>query len=527
MQSTKGDFIIITSSSAPSLRQTQPKKKKKKKKKRREALGASLSRAIATRRMSFLRRNRPLLAVTLLAGAVALFVSFSLRPDTVSTRDLVSRTNELLLRVMRQDGEGPSVSPEAWEDDELGREEKWMAALRAVLGDTLAELGVPAFPKDERERVREMINPCWRFEGQEAESSMHCLPAFYVLGHWLTGGADLGMRLKRHEAVAIAQQPHFWNTHSKHLEEYFPMWDVCDGRPPSTSCASKIAGDCSPGYFATSFSESLRFHRAYEDVSYECWKSCMDKESDAYDVEPLVPTSKEEDDKRRLSASASPRRRCIDGVDGDEEASPGCIARARAVDPTEENGGDFLSLPHLIRAAYGTASPKFILILREPGARLHDAFWYEGWGHYRGHYGADEDGFEAFAKEMMQHFRDCVALTSSARSCANRFESYGPRFQLVFFHADQLIKNLYSVFLETWMEVFPRESFLVLRSEDIWLGSESSRKIEIAKVLGTCAPQIMPRRRRTLDPAGLSLINKHAHRIGVSDADTEHSQLCF
>jgi len=37
----------------------------------------------------------------------------------------------------------------------------------------------------------------------------------------------------------------------------------------------------------------------------------------------------------------------------------------------------------------------------------------------------------------------------------------------------------------------------------------------------------MPRRRRTLDPAGSSSINKHTHRIGVPDADTEHSQLFF
>ena len=89
----------------------------------------------------------------------------------------------------------------------------------------------------------------------------------------------------------------------------------------------------------------------------------------------------------------------------------------------------------------------------------------------------------------------------------------------MFFHADQLIKNLYGVFLEvrerantrrhslarslahsltrslthsltyalthsqTWLSVFPRECFLVLRAEDIWLGTDERRAAEIGRVL--------------------------------------------
>jgi hypothetical protein len=34
-----------------------------------------------------------------------------------------------------------------------------------------------------------------------------------------------------------------------------------------------------------------------------------------------------------------------------------------------------LSLPLLVRAAYGPTPPKLVVMLREPGARLHSAFW--------------------------------------------------------------------------------------------------------------------------------------------------------
>ena len=55
-----------------------------------------------------------------------------------------------------------------------------------------------------------------------------------------------------------------------------------------------------------------------------------------------------------------------------------------------------------------------------------------------------------------------------AKGCARRFETYHPKFEAVFFHADQLIKNMYSVWLERWLQVFSKEQFLFLRSEDVF-----------------------------------------------------------
>ena len=383
-----------------------------------------------------MRRKHHLLVCVVVAGALAAAITNA--PAAYILRD----TNELLLRAMRAgDGAGGAPGgapggdggeadgggrqeggggreeggwdPGAWPEAPLSGDEPWAGPLREMLGaTTLAELGVPEFPADDRERLPG-TNPCWRLRRSYPRDPARCMPAFYVLGHWQTGGSDLGARLRSHEGVSVVKAPHFWNTHVQQpLEHYFPLWDDLRN--------GTIAGDTSPGYLATSFSESERFHRAYQEIAVSCWRDCH-RVSQAYDVAPFVSWSMEEDDKRRRSATASPRRRCIDGVEGDEE-SPGCIAKARRADPTEDNGGAFLSLPHLMRAAYGASPPKFVIILREPGARLHDSFWYDGYAHYRSKYGADEAGFERYALEMVRHFRDCVALTGSARKCANRFE---------------------------------------------------------------------------------------------------------
>jgi len=84
---------------------------------------------------------------------------------------------------------------------------------------------------------------------------------------------------------------------------------------------------------------------------------------------------------------------------------------------------------------------KIIAVLREPGARLHAAFWnYE---HYQNKFGASEDGFAAFAVEFMDRFNECAA-EHNWDGCAHRFEAYGPKYEAVFYHADQLIKSLYA-----------------------------------------------------------------------------------
>lgn len=339
--------------------------------------------------------------------------------------------------------------------------ERLRASLRRIKG---VEEDVDFIESLERD-ANSKSNPCWTAR----DGATRCLPAAYVVGAWQSGGEELGERLQMAlgKENVVARAPHFWNEHTETLERYASTWD-----------RDAFGVDASPGTLATSWSESMRFHRAHAARVEKCWKACQEL-SNAYEGEDEPTPSEEEDARRRGSARASPRRRCVDGTTDDPKS--GCLGAANALDPFEENGGHGLGLPHLMRAAYGDTPPKFILIAREPGARLHAAFnHYE---HYKSRYGDDEDGFAAYAEEMMTMFAKCVDDGHPLRGCANRFETYSPEFEAVFYHADALIKSMYDVFLEQWFDVFPRELFLILRAEDVWSADVPTRVAAAKRVL--------------------------------------------
>lgn len=172
-------------------------------------------------------------------------------------------------------------------------------------------------------------------------------------------------------------------------------------------------------------------------------------------------------------------------IDGHDTYKPaenrGCANQAVDRDPPREHPkGHSLSVPQLIRGVYGDREVKIIAVLREPGARLHAAFWnYE---HYRNQFGASEDSFDVFAQEFMDRYKECAA-EHTWEGCAHRFEAYGAKYEAVFYHADQLIKSLYATFLEGWLQMFGRENVLALRAEDVFSDSESTRKAALAKAV--------------------------------------------
>jgi N-acetylgalactosamine 4-sulfate 6-O-sulfotransferase len=333
------------------------------------------------------------------------------------------------------------------------------AKLTQVQKDTLEKLvGVEFFdglvPPDYVPQA-EYKSPCW----SAGDRTLQCMPFFYVLGHWQSGGQDLIGRLVKHPNVIGTRHFHFWNE-PRPPREYSQGYGFATETIRKSEEVAKdlIFGDDSPGTFANSWSESTRLHLSFAEDVQQCWTKCQEKSNE-------TPEGK----------TQTERRRCIDGDLEDQNAEPiGCGRQAMKNDPPSELGGHGMSVPHLMRYAYdirdsngeNTASRlKFILVLREPAERLHDAFWH--YDHYQKYFGASEDGFDKFATEMMGHFKLCES-EHSTKGCARRFETYHPKFEAVFFHADQLIKNMYSVWLERWFQVFDKEQFLFLRSEDVF-----------------------------------------------------------
>ena len=299
----------------------------------------------------------------------------------------------------------------------------------------------------------EYKSPCW-----SADDSLRCLPFFYVLGHWQSGGQDLIGRLVKHPEVVGSRHFHFWNEPRPPREYWQGYGFATDTIRKNDDTKDLIFGDDSPWTFANARSESTRLHLSFAEDVKECWLKCQEKPND-------IPDGK----------TQTERRRCIDGDLEDQNAEPiGCGRQAMKNDPPSELGGHGMSVPHLMRYVYDirdenargdesmASKLKFILLLREPAERLHDAFWH--YDHYQKHFGASEDGFDQFATEMTNHFKVCES-EHSANGCARRFETYHPKFEAVFFHADQLIKNMYSVWIERWFQVFDKEQFLFLRKE--------------------------------------------------------------
>ena len=56
----------------------------------------------------------------------------------------------------------------------------------------------------------EYKSPCWIAKDGD-KNSLRCLPFFYVLGHWQSGGQDIIGRLVQHQDVLGTRHFHFWN----------------------------------------------------------------------------------------------------------------------------------------------------------------------------------------------------------------------------------------------------------------------------------------------------------------------------
>ncbi|ACO67934.1 predicted protein [Micromonas commoda] len=129
-----------------------------------------------------------------------------------------------------------------------------------------------------------------------------------------------------------------------------------------------------------------------------------------------------------------------------------------------------------MRAIYGDVDVKIIAVLREPVARLHAAY-----SHYE-HYAKHFKSFDEFVNLFVDAFEECAG-EHGVEGCAHRFEAYHPKYEAVFYHADQLIKTMYAVFLEGWLAMFGAENVLVLRTEDVFHSDPNVRKEQLKKAL--------------------------------------------
>lgn len=73
-----------------------------------------------------------------------------------------------------------------------------------------------------------------------------------------------------------------------------------------------------------------------------------------------------------------------------------------------------------------------------------------------------------------------AAFLAQEEQCALYFESLRMADEKVFYHCDQILRGMYSTYLEIWFRYFPRDAFLILKSEEYF----SDPRGTIRRVLG-------------------------------------------
>ncbi|PNW78886.1 hypothetical protein CHLRE_09g393321v5 [Chlamydomonas reinhardtii] len=341
-----------------------------------------------------------------------------------------------------------------------------------------------------------LASPCWRHgdEGSADDdagnrSGVRCLPAAMILGGFQCGSQSLWAAVYKHPLIVKTDvsRYHFWAEHDKKSAGLFSGLKagadkIMDWQRLAPGAATGGSGggggsgegagsregeaageeeaaepvdeawirrqpkmmiDGSASTFAFYYAPGVRTHRTFLATMQPCWKGCHDdhKEGAERDV-------------------------CLDKCFTTSQQADRQVAKKIGIPYND------MSLPLVLSAVYGKRPPRMIIMLRNPIERLYSSFWR--YSHYNTKYGNTVQGFEAFVDEQLSALQRCQARAAPpdapevdpATSCLLHFETWGLQEERVFFHADQILRGVYSVYLDSWFKYFDRRQFLVIKSED-------------------------------------------------------------
>ncbi|XP_067664163.1 carbohydrate sulfotransferase 15-like [Haliotis asinina] len=133
------------------------------------------------------------------------------------------------------------------------------------------------------------------------------------------------------------------------------------------------------------------------------------------------------------------------------DASPLDFADFRAWPNIPQNAGlekPVVLTPHLMRHVY--ADPKFIIILRNPTDRLYSEYMMR--------IGQSAEDFHEAVSQDIQTEKTCMK-NHTVEQCMYSLD-VANKLRL------RIFLGCYSVFMQQWLKVFPRDQFLILRTED-------------------------------------------------------------
>jgi hypothetical protein len=330
-------------------------------------------------------------------------------------------------------------------DNKLGLDE----AARRVAPDVFDLFGDRGYgpPYDGR-----FANPCWR---NATSGELRCLPALYILGGFQCGAADLTKRLLAASNLALGLKPSsdFWIRGSEWRLESFVTQVVGTAVPAIEAApATKLTLISSLAMLTFTWSANRRVHGSYHRAFSECAKPCRrERPPEAH------------------SAACASRTYRMDH----------CYRHAWASDPAGPLRplGQELTLPRLMVRAHGDRL-RVVALLRNPCDRVWSAYFT--YSQFPRRYGDSEAGVARYFRNMSSALAAC-ARAHGMRACATRFKALGHRWSKVFYGADQVIKGLYSVFVEEWLDALGPGGAHFELSEDFFQ-SGPNRRAALARV---------------------------------------------
>ena len=146
----------------------------------------------------------------------------------------------------------------------------------------------------------------------------------------------------------------------------------------------------------------------------------------------------------------------------------------------QHTGGSMCDPPLLLREMQPDA--KFVVLLREPIDRLYSAFWFYAGDEYQ-----KELTPNIFVKDVQTFFerlKQCDKGKTMLK-CLRKAERFEHHFKDLRHSRvnKQLLTGFYYLYLLPWLQVFPRENFLFIRTEDMKKDTGKALQ-EIFKFLG-------------------------------------------
>ncbi|KAG2501323.1 hypothetical protein HYH03_001116 [Edaphochlamys debaryana] len=291
-------------------------------------------------------------------------------------------------------------------------------------------------------------NPCWT----TGDGRFRCLPYFYVTGLFHAGAISLSEKLRLHPDVLTdaCSGCQFWGEIDKKMGHYLDH--MKEAASQIRTDPSKVLMDSSPSTFSFYWASGGKPHIAFQEAIIPCFQGCSDKAN-----REKIPVGQCMDREcYNMSLARDQERAKLAGIDWRTEAHN----------------------PLLVRGVYGARPPKMILLAREPLRRLFSA--YHGYPHYHAAaaYGREAIKFGQYAGDMVRAVRACEA-DYTPLLCATLFEALGAREEAVYFHADQIFRGMYGLYLEIWFRFIPPQHWLVLDADEYF----EQPKQTLAKVI--------------------------------------------